>query len=215
MTSGISPADAQQLATELVATSRAFWARGWAAATSGNFSARLGDGTILITASGLDKGTLTEDGLLAIAPDGALVAPSQGKPSAETALHLGLYRRYPAAGAVLHVHPPAATTLSMVAGAGGEVRLAGWEMLKALSGVGTHEHVEIVPVVDNDQDTQRLAARADERLDRLPGAHAYLIAGHGLYTWGRSVTEARRHVEALEFLFDCELKRITIQGGAR
>jgi methylthioribulose-1-phosphate dehydratase len=202
--------DHQRLAAELVAASRSFWARGWAPATSGNFSARLDDGAILITASGLDKGELSEDGLLTIDRDGAVVAPARARPSAETALHVALYRRFPEAGAVLHVHSPAATTLSRLAGA--EVRLEGWEMLKALAGVITHEHVEVVPVVDNDQDTTRLAARADERLDRLPGAHAYLIAGHGLYTWGRSVAEARRHVEALEVLFDYELRRKLVEG---
>jgi methylthioribulose-1-phosphate dehydratase len=212
MDSAIPSADRQRLAAEIVAASRAFWARGWAPATSGNFSARLAEGAILITASGLDKGDLTEGGLLTVDLDGSPVPPSLGQPSAETALHVALYRRFQAASSVLHVHSPAATTLSME---GAEVRLEGWEMLKALAGVSTHEHVEIVPVVDNDQDTRRLAARAGERLDRLPGAHAYLIAGHGLYTWGRSVAEARRHVEALEALFDLELRRRMFQGGSR
>jgi methylthioribulose-1-phosphate dehydratase len=209
------PVDVQRLAAEIVAASRAFWARGWAPATSGNFSARLGGSAILLTASGLDKGDLTEEGLLTVGLDGSPLPPSLGRPSAETALHLALYQRFPAAHAVLHVHSPAATTLSMLAGAGAEVRLEGWEMLKALAGVTTHEHVEIVPVVGNDQDTRRLAARADERLDRLPDAHAYLIAGHGLYTWGGSIAEARRHVEALEALFDHELRRRMVQGGSR
>jgi methylthioribulose-1-phosphate dehydratase len=81
--------------------------------------------------------------------------------------------------------------------------------------VGTHEHVEIVPVVANDQDTARLAARADERLDRTPGAHAYLISGHGLYTWARTLSLAARHVEALEFLFECELRKANAGGLAR
>ncbi|MFT3774396.1 MAG: methylthioribulose 1-phosphate dehydratase [Minicystis sp.] len=215
MISALAAADVRRLAPEIVAAGRAFWARGWVPATSGNFSARLGDGTILVTASGLDKADLTEDGLLSVDPDGAPVPPARGRPSAETALHLGLYRRFPAAASVMHVHAPAATTLSVTAKSAGEVRLEGWEVLKALAGVASHEHVEVVPVIDNDQDVPRLAARADERLDRAPDAHAYLIAGHGLYTWGRSVAEARRHVEALEFLFECELRRIMIQGGAR
>lgn len=215
MTSVISSPDRHRLAAEIVAVSRAFWARGWVPATSGNFSARLAEDALVVTASGLDKGDITESGLLTVSLDGSLLPPALGQPSAETALHLALYRRFPAASAVLHVHSPAATTLSMLAGADAEVRLEGWEMLKALAGVSTHEHVEIVPVVGNDQDTRRLAARADERLDRLPGAHAYLIAGHGLYTWGRSVAEARRHVEALEGLFDYELRRRMVQGGSR
>jgi methylthioribulose-1-phosphate dehydratase len=205
------------IAAQLVAVSRRFHAHGWAAATSSNFSARVDAATIVITASGLDKGELTEDGLLRVDLDGTLVERdgSAGRPSAETVLHTSLYRRFAGAGAVLHVHAPAATTLSALVGAGGEVRLSGWEMLKALDEVATHEHVEIVPVVENDQDIRRLAARAGERLDALPTAHAYLIAGHGLYTWGRSVAEARRHVEALEHLFECELRTRIAGGGAR
>ena len=213
MLSATASAALQRLAPELIATSRALHARGWALATSGNFSARLDEGAIVITASGLDKGDITEAGLLSVDMDGAPIAPAGLRPSAETALHLALYRRFPAAGAALHVHAPAATTLSAIVGAGGEVRLEGWEMLKALDGVTTHDHVEIVPVVDNDQDTRRLAARADERLGRVPSAHAYLIAGHGLYTWARGVAEARHNVEALEFLLDCELRRRQIAGG--
>lgn len=212
----LDPAIVQRLSAEIVAVSRAMHARGWALATSSNFSARLGPGAALITASGLDKGELTEDGLLCLDLDGARLTGAEGaRPSAETPLHLSLYRRFPEAAAVLHVHAPAATTLSAIAGGGGEVRLAGWEMAKALAGVVTHEHEEIIPVLDNDQDTVRLAARAAARLDALPHAHAYLVAGHGLTTWGRSVAEARRHVEALEHLFECELRRTAAKGGSR
>jgi methylthioribulose-1-phosphate dehydratase len=202
----------ERLADELVAVSRSLHARGWALATSGNFSARIDASTILITASGLDKGELTTEGLLQVDLEGAVLSPSKAQPSAETALHTSLYRRYSGVGAVLHVHSPAATTLSMLSD---EVRLSGWEMMKALARVTTHAHVEVVPVVENDQDTSRLAARAAERLDAAPASHAYLIAGHGLYTWGRSLSEARRHVEALEFLFDCELRRMAASRGSR
>lgn len=208
----------KRLAGEIMAVSRTFHARGWAAATSGNFSARLGTRAVVITASGLDKGELTEEGLLCIDLDGSPLPrpePSGARPSAETPLHLALYRRFPAAGAVLHVHAPAATALSAITGGNGVVRLRRWEMLKALAGVVTHEHEEIIPVLDNDQDTERLAARAEERLSVLPGVHAYLVAGHGLTTWGRSVAEARRHVEALEHIFDCELRRATAERGPR
>jgi methylthioribulose-1-phosphate dehydratase len=213
----LDPASRQRISLEIVALSRAMYARGWALATSGNFSARLGEGAVIITASGQDKGDLDEDGLLCLDLEGRPLgaASPAARPSAETPLHLGLYRRFPGARAVIHVHAPAATTISAMIGGGGEVRLAHWEMLKALGGVTTHEHEEAVPVIDNDQDTTRLTARAGERLDALPGAHAYLVAGHGLTTWGRTVAEARRHVEALEHLFECELRRMTAQGGSR
>jgi methylthioribulose-1-phosphate dehydratase len=63
-----------------------------------------------------------------------------------------------------------------------------------------------MPVFDNDQDIARLAQKVDaclQDLDELPG---YLIRGHGFYTWGDSLQDALRHVEAFEFLFACELR---------
>ena len=194
---------------ELVEAARWLGGRGFLPATSGNLSVRLDDGRLALTASGRDKAALTEADLLLLDPAGRPLpaGPGTGAPSAEAALHLRLYRRFPACRAVLHVHSPASTALSRRAAAAGRavVELAGYELLKALAGVTTHEHVEPVPLVENSQDLDRLGAAADRALDAYPSAHAYLIASHGLYTWGASVAEARRQVEALELLFDCEL----------
>jgi methylthioribulose-1-phosphate dehydratase len=202
------------LRAELAAAGRAFGARGWVPATSGNLSARLGPDVAIITASGRDKGALGEGDFLAIDLDGAPLGAPEERASAEAPLHGALYRRFADVRAVLHVHSPAATTISLVAGSG-EVTLRGYEMQKALAGVTTHEHAEVIPVLPNEQDTVRLSTLVGERLDHHPDAHAYLLAGHGLYTWGWSVAEARRHVEALEFLFDCELRRLALRGDGR
>ncbi len=193
---------------ELIAAGRAFDARGWMPATSGNLSARLADGRIAITASGVHKGALDADGILLLDPDGHAEAAGP-RPSAETALHLTIYRRDPALHAVLHVHAPAATVLSRLHR--DEVVLHDYELLKALAGIETHEAHITLPVFPNDQDIPRLAARLDAWLDTRGTTHGCLIAGHGLYAWGRSVAEARRHVEALEFLFDCELRQHRMQ----
>ncbi len=82
------------------------------------------------------------------------------------------------------------------------VAIEGYEMLKGLAGITSHEHRELVPIVDNDQDMARLARRVGETLDRHPRAHAFLLRRHGLYTWGDSLADAERHVEILEFLFE-------------
>src|SRR4030095_6374552 len=78
----------------------------------------------------------------------------------------------------------------------------GCEMRKGLDGVRTHEHREWVPIVPNDQDMTRLATGVGSTLGTLPPAHAILLQRHGLYTGGASVSEAVRHVEILEFLFE-------------
>jgi len=114
-----------------------------------------------------------------------------------------LYRRYPEVKAVLHTHSLNATLLSR--GIGSTLRLEGYELLKAFAGVTTHKTAIAIPNFANDQDIARLSAAVENYLDVNGPIYGYLIAGHGLYTWGRSVDEALRHVEAFEFLFKCEL----------
>ena len=188
---------------ELIQAGRFFFERGWVPATAGNFSARLDAHRVLITASGRHKGELDADGFLEVGLGGEVLSPGR-KPSAETALHLHLYRRSPEVGAVLHTHSLPATLLSRL-NPGGLV-LEGYEVLKAFPGVATHETRLEVPVFPNDQDIERLATRVEALLEERPGLPGYLIEGHGLYTWGRTVAEARRHVEAFEFLLACELE---------
>jgi methylthioribulose-1-phosphate dehydratase len=190
----------------LCATARWCYAQGWAPATSGNFSVRAGD-SIWITPSGMDKGALLPGDLLAVNLEGR--APAEGpKPSAETALHVVLYRKRGEARAILHVHSIWNTILSERFAAIGYLPLEGYELLKALSGVGTHIHLERVPVLENSQDYVALSRALEEALVSHPAAHGVLLNRHGLYTWGRSVAEARRHLEALEFLFEAEGRRL-------
>jgi methylthioribulose-1-phosphate dehydratase len=187
---------------ELIEAGRYIHSRGWVPATSGNFSARLGDGRIAITVSGRHKGYLTPDDIMLVDANGR---PLDGKqPSAETLLHTALYRRYPGVNAVLHPHSPGAVLASRLFQ--DEVVLEDQELLKVLQGIDTHESRVVVPIFPNDQDIARLALRVDEYLQRHNDTHGYIIAGHGFYTWGESVAEALRHLEALEFLFDLEIR---------
>jgi methylthioribulose-1-phosphate dehydratase len=190
----------------LCATARWCYAQGWVPATSGNFSVRAG-ASIWITPSGLDKGALLPADLLEVNLEGR--APREGpKPSAETALHAVLYRERKEAAAILHVHSIWNTILSERFAAIGYLPLEGYELLKALSGVSTHIHLERVPVIENSQDYAALSRDLEETLRSHPAAHGVLLNRHGLYTWGQSVAEARRHLEALEFLFEVEGRRL-------
>ena len=192
---------------ELITAGRFMFERGWVPATSGNFSARLGDGTLALTVSGRHKGRLTRQDILRADADGQ--ALDGRRPSAETLLHVQIYRRFDDAGAVLHPHTVNATLLSQLATDG--LELQDYELLKALPGVDTHACRVPVPVFDNDQDIARLAARVDAFMDAGPAIHGYLIRGHGFYTWGASVEDALRHVEAFEFLFECEMRKRSIR----
>ena len=194
-------ADLAAAAAELIAAGRDFAARGWVPATSGNLSRRLDARTMAVTLSGRDKGALQPADFVAVGID----APMPAGVSAEAPLHALMYRRDAAIGAVLHVHSLTATLASLDHEAAGVVVLEGYEMLKALSGVRSHETRIEVPVFPNDQDIPRLAGLVEPRLG--PGTWGYLIAGHGLYAWGKDVAEARRHVEAFDFLLALERER--------
>ncbi|KAF1710468.1 methylthioribulose-1-phosphate dehydratase [Pseudoxanthomonas kalamensis DSM 18571] len=177
---------------------------GWTPATSSNFSLRLDESHAAITVSGRDKGRLSEDDIMVVDLDGQPVA-TELRPSAETLLHTRLYRRFAEVGCVLHTHSPVQTVASRLYAGQGHVRLEGYELLKAFHGNATHEAAIDVPVFANTQDMDVLAAQVDALLDERP-LWGYLIDGHGLYAWGRDMTEARRHLEAFEFLLHCELE---------
>jgi methylthioribulose-1-phosphate dehydratase len=207
----------------LIDIGRSFHERGWSFATSSNYSVVIlrGPLRLLITASGRDKSKLTENDFVLVGENGKVITrrsaaaePTASKakvarkrpppqPSAETILHVTLALRC-GAGAVLHTHSVWSTLLSEHPSCSGGFWIEGYEMLKALSGVETHAHREWIEVFDNTQDMPALADKLCERLDAGPPpiAHGFLVRRHGLYTWGRDLEEARRHVEAFEFLFE-------------
>lgn len=193
----------RELARELVTNVRELAALGWTPATSSNFSCRLDGCHSAITVSGRDKGALAEEDIMVVDSDGNAVGSSH-RPSAETLLHTQLYRRLPDVGCVLHTHSRTQTVASRLFSGAGSVRLTGYELLKAFGGNTSHEAELIVPVLPNSQDMPTLAAQVDVLLDGGP-MWGYLIDGHGLYAWGRDMAEARRHLDAFDFLLGCEL----------
>ncbi len=201
------PPPTQRLAAcarDIVETALELAALGWVPATSGNFSMRMDQDRVAITASGRHKGRITAADIIAIDLEGE---PVEGllRPSAETALHLQVYRRFPEAGAVLHTHSRTQSVASRLFAGEGQVRLQGWELQKAVTGFHDHRDVLELPVFPNTQHMPELVARVDAWLDAGKPLHGYLIEGHGMYAWGRGMDEARRHLEALDFLLACEL----------
>lgn len=150
---------------------------------------------------------MTPSDLLVLNAAGRIVRGA-GTPSAETVLHTVIYGDRPDASAILHVHTVWNTLIGLRFASAGQFRLTGYELLKALDGVTTHEHHEVVPVLANTQDYTELSVQLTEVLREHTEAHGVLLSAHGLYTWGKSVQEARRHLEALEFLFEVEGRRI-------
>lgn len=192
----------EELAARIAELGRQAHHRGWVLGTSGNFSAVVSRQPLrlAITASGADKGRLGPAQVLEIDGEGRAVGGG-GRPSAETSLHLAVVRAR-GAGAVLHTHSPWSTLLSDAHAAAGGLAIEGYEMLKGLEGVVTHEHREWLPIVENTQDWSAGAAAVEALLRKRPEVHGLLIRRHGLYTWGRDWDEAVRHLEILEFLLE-------------
>jgi len=185
----------------------------WSLGTSSNYSIVVSREPfqMLVTASGKDKRRLGPADFVLVDHHGHLLEPSAEKPSAETPLHLVLGQQ-PGVGSVLHTHSVWATLLSdLYAGEGG-FWIEGYEMLKGLAGVGTHEHRQWVEIVPNSQDVPALARQVQGRVadPADPLTRGFLIHKHGLYTWGRDVHEARRHVEIYEFLFEVLGRRLSV-----
>jgi methylthioribulose-1-phosphate dehydratase len=198
----ISPDVFTQAAAQLAEIGRGFYARGWVLGTSGNFSTVTSREPLrfAITSTGVDKGSLAAAQILEM-NDAADVIRGDGRPSAEALLHVAIVRGL-GAGAVLHTHSVWSTLLSGKHAGQGGVAIEGYEMLKGLEGVRTHQHREWLPILENSQDMEELAGQVATTLRQNPGVHGFLLREHGLYTWGQTLPEAKRHVEILEFLME-------------
>ncbi len=208
------PARFAACAEAIAAAGRRLGARGLTPATSSNFSMRLDDRHVAVTISGRDKGALTPADVMVVDLDGNAVGTS-ARPSAETLLHTHLYRRFADANAVLHTHSRAQTVASRLFAPDGVMRIAGYELIKAIAGHTTHETFIDLPVFPNTQHMPELVERVDGWIRAGKPLYGYLIDGHGIYAWGRDMAEAERHIEAFEHLIACELDLIKLRGGRR
>ncbi len=197
-----SPMPFRIAAREIIASGKSFYSRGWVLGTSGNLSVvvRREPLRLAITASGFDKGGLAFSQILEIDAEENVIR-GKYKPSSEAAIHVAIVRTR-GAGAVFHTHSTWGTILSEAYASSGEVKLTGYEMLKGLEGVWSHEHTERLPILENSQNMKKLSAEIAHLLEKQPEVHGLLLGKHGLYTWGATPREAKRHVEIIEFLME-------------
>jgi len=206
------------LRLELAQVVRVLSARGWTPATSSNFSVRLSSDWFLISESGVDKELFSPEHLLKVALDGRGVAGETRRRSAETLLHAEVYR-WDEAGAVLHTHSANATVSSRLFARAGGLTLQGYELLKAFPNIEGHDARIRLPIFENSQDMALLSGKVGAWLREereAPRAPGFLLAGHGLYAWGKTLRDAKRHLEAFETLLECELQLLSASsfGGA-
>jgi methylthioribulose-1-phosphate dehydratase len=205
-----------QIAASLASIARSFYARDWAVGTSGNLSAVVDREPLLLamSPSGLDKGALLTHHFLLVDEHARVLSEHGAKPSDESLLHIRIVKER-GAGAVLHTHSIWNTLLSDLHADAGGLVIEGYEMLKGLHGVKTHEHREWLPIIENSQDMLALADSVGDTLSKYPDTHGFLLRRHGLYSWGVDLDEAKRHVEILEFLLEVVGRTLLLQQGAK
>lgn len=209
MTLTYSPLDLDIAINNIIETANFLDSKGWTPATSSNFSQRLDERYCAITVSGKHKGRLTTDDIMVVDWQGN--SQDEKKPSAETLLHTSLYAKNPDIGAVLHTHSLNSILLTLVT-ENSSWKLEGYELLKAFSGISTHESSIELPIFANTQDIASLADEVMQYLNQKIPCWGYLIRGHGVYTWGKDMAETLRHLEAIEYLIQCELEVMRIKG---
>jgi methylthioribulose-1-phosphate dehydratase len=204
----------EEIAAKVAAVAKGFHARGWLLGTSGNLSAVVQREPLRLamSPSGVDKGELTPGQILAIDEEARIVSHHGGKPSDESLLHIRIVKAR-GAGAVLHTHSVWNNILSDLHASAGGVKIEGYEMLKGLQGVKTHEHSEWLPIIENSQDMPSLADIVGNTLNEHKAAHGFLLLRHGLYSWGDTLAQAKRHIEILEFLLETMGRTLMIKNA--
>lgn len=199
----ISLEDKQRALQELSEMKSLFASRGWFPGTSGNLSIRVGDFTpdqfdFAITASGKDKSLSTPEDFLFVNQDGTPSELTKLKPSAETLIHCEIYRQT-GCGAIFHIHTVFNSIVSELFWDRKAIPVDGVELIKAFNIWDEDAHIDI-PIVSNFAHIPSIVPEVANRLDpRIPGI---MLRKHGIYAWGANAFEAKRHLEAFEFLFE-------------
>ncbi|MEK5443595.1 MULTISPECIES: methylthioribulose 1-phosphate dehydratase [unclassified Fredinandcohnia] len=194
--------------TELADIKDELAARDWFMGTSGNLSIKVSDNpiTFLVTASGKDKKKRTDEDFLLVDEAGYPVTPTHLKPSAETLLHVEIYNKTNA-GCSLHVHTVDNNVISELYADKGEVVFKGQEIIKALGLWDVDSEIRI-PIIQNDADIPTLARNFGKYVTSDFGA--VLIRNHGITVWANNAFDAKKHLEAYEFLFSYHLKLLAL-----
>ncbi|MCO5260584.1 MAG: methylthioribulose 1-phosphate dehydratase [Crocinitomicaceae bacterium] len=187
---------------------RAFNAKGWSPATSTNYSFLDESSTIWVSRSGVDKSQFTADDFITVDKNGRPTGQYASiKPSAETLIHCVLYDLFPNTKVILHSHSVFPVLLS--AKYENSVEFTGYEVQKGFAGQTTHDATVSIPIFENTQDMAEFSKTMVES-NHLLENHCFIIRKHGIYAWGTSLFEAKRHLETLEYLSEVKYRELSL-----
>lgn len=186
----------------LAETIRHYNLKGWSPATATNYSFKDTGGTIWVSRSGVDKSQFSASDFIMVDANGTATGEfSHMKPSAETLIHCVIYALFPETKVILHSHSIYPILISAVLGP--QISFEGYEIQKGFDGQTTHENYIDIPIFENTQDMQKFKEVMTEEAKRIQ-QHAFIIRKHGTYAWGKNLFEAKRHLETLDYLCQCE-----------
>ena len=191
-----------QLKIELAETIRHYNSKGWSPATSTNYSFKDEMGTIWVSKSGIDKSLFQSNDFITVTNEGVSSGEFEGlKPSAETLIHCAIYELFPETTVILHSHSVYPVLISSQLA--DKLIVSGYEIQKGFEGQTTHDNTIEIPIFDNTQDITSFAKTLFQNKSKIQN-HTFLMRKHGTYAWGRTLFEAKRHLETLEYLCQCE-----------
>ena len=186
----------------LAETIRHYNLKGWSPATATNYSFKDDGGTIWVSRSGVDKSQFSASDFITVDSNGKATGEfARMKPSAETLIHCAIYELFPKTKVILHSHSIYPILISAVLGP--QISFEGYEIQKGFDGQTTHENCIDIPIFENTQDMQKFKEVMTEEAKRIQ-QHAFIIRKHGTYAWGKNILEAKRHLETLDYLCQCE-----------
>ena len=190
------------LKENLVQLIRKLHEKGHSPATSTNYSFKDNNNQIWITRSGLDKGIINPMDFIGVDPLGKPLVVSN-VPSAETRIHCEIYNLFKEAKVVLHSHAIFPVLLSSILS--DRMQFKDYEIQKGFKGVKTHLEAIDIPIFDNSQDMEDVVHEMRSRMEELK-FFSLVLRKHGVYVWGANLLEAKRHLETLDYLCECEFK---------
>ena len=185
---------------------RQFFVAGWVTGTGGSISIRYGN-RIYMTPSGVQKERILPDELYVLDIDGEILSTPLQKPGCRapklsdcSPLFLHAFKQRNA-GAVLHSHAFCCNLATSLFEGKSEFRISHQEMIKGITGYGYFDEL-VIPIIENTAWEHELADCLGETIAKYPKACAVLVRRHGMYVWGDSWEQAKRHGECLHYLFE-------------
>jgi len=191
------------LKEDLASTIRFYNAKGWSPATSTNYSFRENsDNPIFVSRSGVDKSLFLASDFITVDKYGKASGDFlESIPSAETMIHCIIYDLFPETKVILHSHSVYPVLISQKMK--NKVVFEGYEIQKGFHGETTHNSIVEIPIFENSQDMNDFSNVLKSNSELLKH-HSFIIRKHGVYAWGKNLFEAKRHLETLEYLCQCE-----------